>query len=426
MADLVDQVTTIKSLPWAEAVRTGMVKFLEEDTHRAYIDLSARQSMIGPPKANEFTVVYTPLHGVGAGTVMEVLQKQRFRVLPVEEQMEPNGLFPRVSSPNPEVPASMDRAVALAATVPSAELILATDPDADRLGAMTKTREGTWRYLTGNEIAALVTHFKLDQLAQQGRMPPSPVVIKTEVTTGLVTRIARKFGCQVVDDLLVGFKYVADVLGRLERDGRYGDVQGTPADFVIACEESHGILTTPQIRDKDAAGGSLLLAELALYQRRRGLTVTDYLEQLFREFGYFNNQVQPVVMSGILGKKLMGDMLNSLRVDPPRAVAGLPVTRFEDLQSEQCRLGELNGETDRAGRNVLVFRLGAQARVALRPSGTEPKAKAYLEVSSAPCPPHLPAAQWSEQCRQVDDLARRLANEFLRLALGRVGLPVPD
>src|SRR5262249_50162396 len=265
-------------------------------------------------------------------------------------------------SPNPEVPASMDGAVALAASTPAAELILSTDPDADRLGAMTKARDGGWRLLNGNEIVALVTHFKLAQIAQQGRMPSSPIVVKTEVTTGLVSRIARKFGCQVVEDLLVGFKYIGDVIHHLEKEGRYGDVAGTPDDFLLGCEESHGILVSPHIRDKDAAGGALLLAELALYQKRRGLTVLEYLEQLWREFGYFHNRVESLVMTGILGRKQMLAMLNSLRNSPPAAISGLKVTHFEDLQKEDSRFGPLQGETDKAGRNVLSFRLGDHAK----------------------------------------------------------------
>ncbi len=350
------------------------------------------------------------------------MQKQRIRVVPVEEQMEPHGLFPNVSSPNPEVPASMDKAVAVAQSLPSCDIILSTDPDADRLGAMAPGRSGAWRYFTGNEIVALVTHFKLSQLTHQGRMPRSPIVIKTDVTTGLVTRIARRFGCQVVDDLLVGFKYIGDVLWQLERSGRYNDVEGTPDDFLVGCEESHGILVTPQIRDKDAAGGSLLLAELALYQKRRGFTVPDYLEQVWREFGYFYNQVQPVVMSGILGKQRMLEILDSLRTSPPADIAGLAVTSFEDLQREDGRLGPFKGETDRASRNVLTFRLGDHARLTLRPSGTEPKAKVYIEASSPPCPPSMPAARWQEQCREVDELGKRLGDGFLGLALGRVGM----
>src|SRR6266478_618238 len=134
-------------------------------------------------------------------------------------------------------------------------------------------------------------------------MPSSPIVVKTEVTTGLITRIARQFKTQVVENLLVGFKYIAEVLRQLEEDGAYEDVRGTPEDFVIACEESHGILLTPKIRDKDAAGAALLLAELALEQKRQGRTVLDYLEALYRQFGYFKNEGVQVVMSGILGKR---------------------------------------------------------------------------------------------------------------------------
>ncbi len=422
MADLVDQVVTIKSLSWPEAQRSGLVESIEDAVHHAYIELNAKQSLLGPAKSNEITVIYTPLHGVGSWTVKELLEKQRFRVAPVAEQMTPDGMFPHVKSPNPEVPASMDGAVALAATTPAAELILSTDPDADRLGGMTKTRDGHWRFLTGNEIVALVTYFKLSQLAEQGRMPPSPIVVKTEVTTGLVTRIARKFGCQIVENLLVGFKYIGDVIYHLDKDGRYGDVAGRPDDFLLGCEESHGLLVTPHIRDKDAAGGALLLAELALFQKRRGLTVMDTLEQLWREFGYFHNKVENLAMTGILGRKNMLDMLNSLRTKPPAEVAGLKVTGFEDLQDERGRFGPWQGGTDKAGRNVLVFTFGDQARLALRPSGTEPKAKAYIEACSGPCPANVSAEKWREQCKGVEELGQQVGKEFIKMALGRVGL----
>src|SRR5262249_41103397 len=152
-----------------------------------------------------------------------------------------------------------------------------------------------WRFVTGNEMAALLTHFKLSQWSQQGLMPASPLVIKTEVTTSLVTRIARHFRVQTVDNLLVGFKYIAEVFRQLEETGAYEDVRGTPEDLVIACEESHGILVTPYIRDKDAAGAALLLAELALEQRRHNRTVLDSLNGLYRQFGYFRNDGFPVV-----------------------------------------------------------------------------------------------------------------------------------
>ncbi|HEY1859921.1 MAG TPA: phospho-sugar mutase, partial [Gemmataceae bacterium] len=399
MADLVDQVSTIKSLSWPEAVRSGRVSFLDHTAHQAYIDLCRKQSLVPPPKAHEIQVVYTPLHGVGSMTAMEVLVQQGFRVLPVEEQMKPDGMFTNVTqTPNPEVPVSMDRAEALAKKE-NADLVLSTDPDADRLGAMIPFSEvrsqksevrdqksDGWRFVTGNEIAALLTHFKLSKLAERGEMPGSPIVIKTEVTTGLITRIARHFRAQVVDNLLVGFKYIADVLWHLEQSGAYEDVRGRTQDFVIGGEESHGVLVTPEIRDKDAAGGALLMAELALDQKRKGKTVLGYLEAIYRQFGYFQNEVVPVVMTGIEGKENMARMLDQLRKTPLQEIGGLAVTEFEDLRDEHGRLGPIKGATDAASRNVLLFHLGEQGRVALRPSGTEPKAKAYVEVCSPPCP----------------------------------------
>src|SRR5262249_39648351 len=156
-------------------------------------------------------------------------------------------------------------------------------------------------------------------------LPPSPVVMCSEVTTSLITRIAHHFGAQAVCNLLVGFKYVADVLWNLEKSGKYEDVRATPDDFVLACEESHGILLTPRIRDKDSAGASLLMAELALDQKRQGKTVFDYLDLMARQFGYFRNEGIQIVMTGILGKQNMAKMLDALRAAPPKEVAGLKV-----------------------------------------------------------------------------------------------------
>ena len=432
MADLVEQVTTIKELPWQEAVRTGRVHFLDESPHQAYIELCRRQSLVPAPKFDEFKVVFTPLHGVGSMTAMEALVSQGFRVVPVEEQMKPDGQFPNVTqTPNPEVPVSMDRAVELA-KCQTADLVLSTDPDADRLGGMVP--EGaergarsadSWRFLNGNEIAALLTHFKLSKLKEQGRLPASPIVIKTGVTTSLVTRIARHFRAQVVEDLLVGFKYIADVLWHLEQNGSFEDVRGTPEDFVIGCEESHGILVTPHIRDKDAGSAALLLAELALDQKRRGRTVVDYLDQLARQFGYFRNEVKPVVMSGIEGKQNMARMLDRLRASPPKEIGGLPATAVEDLRDENGTFGPMKGATDLAARNVLIFHLGDRGRLTLRPSGTEPKAKAYVEVCSPPYAAGAPAEAWQRSCRDVDELADRLAEDFLQKSLAVIGLETP-
>jgi phosphoglucomutase/phosphomannomutase len=423
MADLVDQVTDIKTLPWSEATHSGRVRFLDLEPHHGYIHLCGWQSLVPPPsKSEDFKVVFTPLHGVGSMTAMEVLVRQGIRVVPVAEQITPDGQFPNVTrAPNPEVPESMDRAAALAKQQ-GADLVLSTDPDADRLGAMIPDRAGGWRFVTGNEIASLLTHFKLSKVLARGPLSSSPIVVRTEVTSSQVTRIARHFRAQVVDDLLVGFKYIADVLWHLESEGAFEDVRGTPADFIIGVEESHGVLVTAHIRDKDAAGAALLLAELALDQKRRGQTVLDYLDRLARDFGYFRHEGVPVFMSGVEGKEQMTCMLDRLRAEPLREVAGLAVTSFEDLRDEQGRFGPLKGATDRAARNVLVFHLGEHGRVALRPSGTEPKAKIYVEVCSAPMPPGQSAEAWQRTCREVDKLLGRVSADVVRQALARIGL----
>jgi phosphoglucomutase/phosphomannomutase len=422
MADLVDRVETINELTWVDAMRTGRIHFMEDSLHQTYIDTCLKQSLVPPPRSDDFKIVFTPLHGVGAMTAMEVLTAQGFRVLPVAEQMAPDGQFPNVTkSPNPEVPESMDKAAELAQRS-QADLVLATDPDADRLGAMAADAHGNWRPLHGNEIAALLTHFKLAKLAQHGRLPASPIVLTTEVTTRLITRIARHFKAQVVDHLLVGFKYMADVLYRLETEGEFGDITGTPEDFIIATEESHGAMLTEAMRDKDAGAAALVLAELALEQKRKGKTVLDYLEMLYQQFGYFRTQGQSVVMRGIEGRQQMQAMMESLRSEPPSAIGKLAVTGFSDLREENSLFGPLKGPTDAAARNVLLFRLGEQARIALRPSGTEPKAKAYLEAWTAPRGPKTSEEEWRHQCQQTDALIDQLGPAFVQLALGRAGL----
>ena len=424
MSDFVDQVSTIKSVPWADAARSGQVLFLDDSTHRGYIELCRRQSVGIPPRGDEFRLVFTPLHGVGSMTVMEALQAAGFKPIPVPEQMAPDGQFPNVTkTPNPEVRECLDRAEVVA-RAHKAHLVIATDPDADRIGGLacrTPDGDGDYRFLTGNEICVMVAHFKLSQLAKAGSLPAAPIVVTTEVTTSMVGRIGRHFNAQVVENLLVGFKYIADVLWHLETTGIYEDVSGTPADFVLGCEESHGLQTTADLRDKDAGGAAVLLAEMALEQKRQGRSVPDYLDALARQFGYFRNEVLNLIMTGIEGRSNMTRMLDALRKIPPKPIGGLAVTNVEDLRNEAGRMGPLKGATDAASRNVLIFRLGETAKVVLRPSGTEPKAKAYLEVRSAPWKPGVTGEDWDAACQEIDRLAQRIATDFLAQALSTVG-----
>lgn len=414
MADIVDQVTVIKDLPWTDAVRSGKIQFLDETPHKAYIDLCRKQSLVKPPRFDEIQIVFTPLHGVGAMSAMETLVAQGFPVRPVEEQMKPDGQFPNVTqTPNPEVPACLDRAEALAIAI-KADLALATDPDADRIGGLAPDRFGKYHVLAGNPICALLTHFKLAKLTELGSLPKQPIVVTTLVTTSLVTKVARHFNAQIVNNLLVGFKYIAEVLHQLERDGRYEDVVGSPADFIIGTEESHGAMCTEQIRDKDAAAAALLLAELALDQKRKGKTVIDYLEDMYRQFGYYNNHIRNIIMPGIEGKQNMAKMLGRMRTDPPAKIGEWKVTSIDDLQDENCWMGPLKGLTDKQGRNLLQFHLGSNARIALRPSGTEPKAKAYIEIFSEPRGAGVSDEAWKAACAKIDQQAKDLGDAFLK------------
>jgi phosphoglucomutase/phosphomannomutase len=427
MSEMVDQVKTIRFVPFADAVRSGKVQFLTDEPHRAYIDLCRRESLVPPPKADELRVVYTPLNGCGWFCAGEVLEAAGFRPIVPPEQATPDGQFPGVTkTPNPEVPECMDRAEKLALEK-HADLVIATDPDADRLGGLANRSpdgRGTFRFLTGNEIASLLTHFKLSQLARAGSLPTSPIVITTEVTTGQITRIGRHFGAQVINDLLVGFKYHADALWQIESTGQYGDVRGSVPDFVIATEESHGIMAMAGVRDKDSAAAALLLAEAALYQKRQGRTLVEYLDDLNRQFGYYRNELLNIVLTGLEGKVNMGRMLDALRKNPPKQVGGLPVVSVEDLWDTEGRMGPFKGDTDRAARNFLIFRLagdGVQGKVCLRPSGTEPKAKAYIEVNGDPWKSGTPQSAWEAACAAIDARVQHVATDFLTQALATIG-----
>ena len=427
MADLVENIDRIRIMGWNEALALGLIRYFDESAHRAYLDLCLKGALIDPPQKSlkgqsAFKIVFTPLHGVGSLTAMEILQERGFEVIPVVEQMAPDGQFPNVTkSPNPEVPESLDRAEVVA-LAHRADLVLATDPDADRLGGLYPGPDGNWHFLNGQRMAALMTWFKLAKLQEQGRLEHKAVVVKTEVTTRQISRIAADFKVQLVGDLLVGFKYIADVIYQLEMTGRFGDVLAAPTDYIIGTEESHGAMVSHQIRDKDAGGAALLLAECALDLKRRGSSIFRQLEELACQHGYFNNIGINILLPGLDGRLKMEKMLDSLRLDPPLRIAGLKVSRFEDLRNPEGKFGPIKGATDASSRNVLVFELGDNARAVLRPSGTEPKAKIYIEASSLPRLSSQTDDEWNQIKAGVDAIAKEIGKDLTKQALVRVGL----
>ncbi len=426
MADLVENIDRIRMMDWDEATSLGWIRFFDEGVHRAYLNLCLKGALIDPPHKSiqgqeAFKIVFTPLHGVGSLTAMEILQERGFEVIPVLEQMAPDGQFSNVTkSPNPEVPESLDRAE-IVALAHCADLVLATDPDADRLGGLYPDPNGKWHFLNGQRMAALMTWFKLAKLQEHGRLARNAFVVKTEVTTRQISKITSDFQVQLVGDLLVGFKYIADVINHLEMSGRFGDVGANPEDFIIGTEESHGAMVSHLIRDKDAGGAALLLAECALDLKRRGSSIFRKLEELACQYGYFNNMGINIQLPGLDGRIKMEKMMESLRLDPPHQIAGLNVSRFEDFRNPKGKFGPIKGATDAASRNVLVFELGDQGRAVLRPSGTEPKAKIYIEASSLPRLPSQTEEDWKVIKAEVDAVAKAIGNDLTIQALARVG-----
>lgn len=376
----------------------SLIRELPEETRAAYVKANVACSL--DPQARSARVVFTALHGTGLYTVPPVLRAAGFQVDVEPTQASQDGAFPKVpfGTPNPEVRQSMDAACAHADTV-GADLVMACDPDADRLGVVVKHR-GRWRFLNGNEMGALVVR----ALAR-----PGGVVIKTEVTSSLIERIARHQGAGVVGNLLVGFKYIGEGIKSLETDGHY---QGVEGDYLVGVEESHGVLVTSAMRDKDAAGGALILAELASQEKARGRTLVDTLESCWGEVGYVSNRLLSTVMRGAVGRARIEAIQQSFRDAPPSEVGGQAVTAFHDRRDEQGPFGPIVSDTDFASRNVLVFQLGPDARIILRPSGTEPKNKIYAEVAGP-----VPA--------DVDAACEALAEDFALVMLERAGMPLP-
>ncbi len=374
LLDQVARVDAATELDWDAAVASGHLCWLTPEHHREYVQAVAAVVAPGP---RTLPTLYTPLHGTGA--VHEVLQAAGFHPALHAPQAIPDGLFPTVPGQvaNPERPEAMAHAIAAAG---DAQLVFGTDPDADRIGCEVRHGSG-WVHLSGNDLGALVVHGQL-QRDWQGR---TPLVVTTEVTSTLVSRVAAAGGARVVDDLLVGFKYVAEVLRSLEEEGRYGDLAATDLVFVAGIEESHGVLVTDVMRDKDAAGAALVLADLAARLAEGGQTLVDALHALHREHGTVVNGQTSIRFEGATGQQRLAELLDRLRSQPPHRLAGRDVVRFVDHRDESGRFGSFRSESDRAGRNVLVLDLGPSvgdegARVILRPSGTEPKLKAYVEV----------------------------------------------
>ncbi|MCH7825618.1 MAG: phospho-sugar mutase, partial [Acidobacteria bacterium] len=426
MARVMRRVPFLTSLALEHAKEDlRLVSWISDEVHEDYVQLNVGQSLA--PRARQARIVFTPLHGTGDTTVGTVLRRAGFQVDLVAEQATDDGAFPTVPYrvPNPEVRESMDRAIELAKKV-GADLVMSCDPDADRIGVCSATGNGAFQFLTGDEIAVLVTHYKLERMHELDCLPANPLVIKTEVTTELLRLIVEHFGATLIGDLLVGFKYHGHVLEQIEKQGSFRSMPFDLEDFIVGVEESHGILVTTELRDKDAAGAAILLAELASLQRSDGRTLVDYLNDIYRRFGYYSNRLISMVMVGVEGVTNIEKIQEALRGRPPERIAGRRVTEVIDHWDQSGIHGEFLSETDRAARNVLGFRLEDGSRLTLRPSGTEPKNKIYVEVPSAPLGRDADDDALVAQKAQTDAAVLELADDLTRQMLAVIGVRLPD
>ncbi|CAM3348537.1 phospho-sugar mutase [Paenibacillus lupini] len=356
----------IKRMSREDAEAKGLLVWLEAEADEKYTDTVVAQSLnkelLQGGLGEKFKVVFTPLHGSGNLPVREVLRKAGFsNVHIVAEQEAPDGYFSTVKSPNPEEREAFTLAIKLAQEI-DADIIMGTDPDADRMGAVVKNNNGEYVVLTGNQSGALMIEYVLSQLKERGQLPANGIVIKTIVTSEMGADIARSYGV-AVENTLTGFKYIGEKMTSYEQTGEH--------TFLFGYEESYGYLTGDYARDKDAVVASLLICEAAAYYSSQGKTLYDVLLELYAKHGFYLEGLESRTLKGLDGVQQIAGIMNDWRDNPPVQINGVKVERVLDY------LGGLDGLRP---ENVLKYMLADGSWFCLRPSGTEPKIKVYFAV----------------------------------------------
>ena len=354
-----------KTESFASLLAAGRIRWIPDAVLDAFVDAVLALRM-GSGALSDLSVVYTPLHGSGLECVEKLLGRLGVgRLTLVEAQKDPDGHFPTCPYPNPEIPEAMALGLACCARV-HPDLLIGTDPDCDRCGVAVPDQTGGYRLLTGNEIGVLLLDYLCRQRLQNGTMPENPVAVTTIVSTDMADAVAQKYGVEL-RRTLTGFKFIGEQIGLLEREGH-------PERFVFGFEESYGYLSGSHVRDKDGVNAVLIVCEAADWYRRRGMTLSDAMDALYREFGYYACAQKSVCFSGAHAMQEMAARMARLREDLPETIAGFRVAGVTDYLTQATGL---------PCADVLEFRLEPRAKLILRPSGTEPKLKLYL---TAPAP----------------------------------------
>ena len=358
-----DVLTGAKYVSFAEGVAKGLIQFVGDDCKEAlYQATEARQVRPGLCKTAGLKLVYSPLNGTGLVPVTRVLSDIGITdITIVPEQEYPNGYFTTCSYPNPEIYEALEKGLELAKKV-GADLMLATDPDADRVGIAMKCPDGSYELVSGNEMGVLLLDYICAGRIEKGTMPKNPVAVKSIVSTPLADLVAKYYGVEL-RHTLTGFKWIGDQIAQLEANGE-------EERFIFGFEESYGYLAGSYVRDKDAVVGSMLICEMAAYYRSIGSSIKQRLEEIYAQYGRFLNQVDSFEFAGLSGMDKMAGIMNTLRTNPPVEFAGRKVVSVTDYNKPE--------ETGLPKANVLIFGLEDGATVVVRPSGTEPKIKTYF------------------------------------------------
>ena len=357
-----DVLNGAKYMSFSEGVEKGLIRFVSEDCKSAFYEaVESRQVRPGLCRTAGLKLVYSPLNGTGLVPVTRVLQDIGISdITIVPEQEYPNGYFTSCPYPNPEIYAALEKGLMLAREI-GADLMLATDPDADRVGVAVRCPDGEYELVTGNEMGVLLLDYIASGRIEKGSMPKRPVAVKSIVSTPLADKVAEHYSVEL-RHTLTGFKWIGDQILQLEKAGE-------AERFIFGFEESYGYLAGDYVRDKDAVVASMLICEMAAYYRSVGSSLKERLEELYRDYGRYLNAVDSFEFPGLSGMDKMASIMEKLRTEPPKEFAGKAVVRVKDYEKTE--------ETGLPRANVLIYELSDGATVIVRPSGTEPKIKAY-------------------------------------------------
>lgn len=368
-----DMFKDVKIADFDEAVKSGMIEYVDESVYDTYLE-KVMEQQVNPGICNgaDLKVVYTPLNGTGNKLVRKVLGKIGVNdVVVVPEQELPDGNFTTCPYPNPEIKEALAKGLELCEKE-QPDLLLATDPDADRVGIAVKDYDGSYRLISGNEDGVMLTNYILSCKKASGKLPEKPVVVKTIVTTKLINKLCEKYGCEL-KNVLTGFKYIGEVILNLEKkheENRY----------LFGFEESYGYLSGTYVRDKDAVVASMLVCEMAAYYKKQGKSLAEVIDGLYEEFGYYLNQTYSFEFDGAAGMQKMSDIMTAVRDNTPKSIAGYDVVKVSDyfLRKETDVATGSVTDIDLPKSNVIALHLADDNAVIIRPSGTESKIKLYI------------------------------------------------